>query len=306
MDALPAYAPPPNATAPMLSSSQASELGAPPHAAPGSPIALILSVGRNPASGWRRMMTDVARALAREGIATLRFDLGGVGDSMAAPGQPERLVYSDWPQRDVRAALDFVAAQGFGPAILVGMCSGAYLALHTATGEPRVRGLVCFNLYRIVWGPDESIDHALRFANRPIGASVGRHLAFDKVMDVLRGRSNPWGRLAHVGGTLRRKVELWTTPVLGRLNPRYDLYRRYMGVFETLRARHIPIALGYSDTDDGLADLRDHFGDAFGGLGAFPDVALSILPRCDHNLTNRKADAWMIAQVRSVVDKSRA
>ena len=264
----------------------------------------LLNVGRNPLGGWRRMGVEQARALAARGVASLRFDLGGIGESASAPGQPETIVYHDWPKRDVAAALDLMSALDLGPVTLVGVCSGAYLGLRYAVDDARIAGLVCINLYRMVWDPDETVEHALRFANRPIGEAVARFLTWEKVVDVARGRADPWPGLRHLLKKAKRRVGVATMAWLGPLSPRHALYAQCMRQFEILSARGAPIALGYSAGDDGLTDLADYFGRDYRRLSVFPDVRMAILDGCDHNLTPPKAAEWLLAQITATVARA--
>ncbi|MCC2104258.1 MAG: alpha/beta fold hydrolase, partial [Hyphomicrobiales bacterium] len=139
-----------------------------------TPVVVMISVGRNSHVGWRRMSVENARALARMGVASLRFDLAGIGDSAPRPGQPRQTLYSDWPALDATEAIDYVAELGLGPVVLLGVCSGAYVGLQAAINDGRVAGLVAANIYRLVWDPSESVEQALRYGNRRIGPAVSR------------------------------------------------------------------------------------------------------------------------------------
>lgn len=76
-----------------------------------------------------RIWTELARAWAAEGVRSLRFDLPGIGDSPTRPGEVDDLIYTPYDREDV---LDVVSTGvvGAGP-VLVGLCSGAHLALRT-------------------------------------------------------------------------------------------------------------------------------------------------------------------------------
>ncbi|MFT4098393.1 MAG: alpha/beta fold hydrolase [Rhodoblastus sp.] len=268
----------------------------------GGPVAIMISVGRNAHIGWRRMNVENARALARQGVASLRFDLSGVGDSAARPGQPEQTLYTDWPTLDVSEAIDFVTARGFGPVVLVGVCSGAYVGLQTAVNDGRVAGLVATNIYRLVWDPSESVEHALRFGNRRIAPAVSRLLTRARMARVLAGQADLWPAFVHAARRVRRRLGVVAMRYLGTVGPRGALYAECRRRFDILRARNVSTSLCYSAGDDGLSEIDDYFGRDRAGLSAYPNVRFVAMERCDHNMTPRRASATLVAEVLRVVE----
>lgn len=80
-----------------------------------------------------RPFVDMARELCRNGVAALRFDYRGCGDS---PGEFEDFSLSDWSQ-DIGAATGAVRhAMPGTPVGLLGVRVGASLALKAAVGTP--------------------------------------------------------------------------------------------------------------------------------------------------------------------------
>lgn len=91
--------------------------------------------------GSHRQFALLARHLAEHGIAAMRFDYRGMGDSAGEERDFEAI------QDDIRAALDaFVeAVPGLTDVVLWGLCDGASAAAMYAPGDARVRGLVLLN-----------------------------------------------------------------------------------------------------------------------------------------------------------------
>lgn len=269
----------------------------------GAPAVVFLNVGHNPHSGWRRMTVEHARALAERGIASLRFDLGGVGESERLAGTPARIVYDDWPKRDVAAALAMLEARGFGPVTLVGICSGAWLGLRSALEDERVKGLVCVNLYRLVWGPDESVEHAMRFANRPLAGAAQRFFTREKLAAVLRGRVDLRPGLRRILDRAR-DAAVAAVPWALRSGPRRKLHRQALRQFAILQSRNVAATMCYGRGDDGWADFQDHFGREGKNLGAYGNVRLSLIDGCDHNLTPPEAGAWLLREIEATVARA--
>ncbi len=89
--------------------------------------------------------------MADLGIASLRFDLSGIGESLAVGSQGTSLQRA---QHEVGEAMDWLSQQfGFEQFLLFGLCSGADDALATAVQDDRVVGLSLLDGcgYRTPW-----------------------------------------------------------------------------------------------------------------------------------------------------------
>lgn len=250
---------------------------------------LFVNAGRDYHIGWARVSVNQARAFAARGIASLRFDASGIGDSPAAADGPEEILYSQAQVDDVRLAIDALAAQGFQAPILIGRCSGAYAAFNAAVADARIRRLVIVNNERFVWDPDESVEDAIRYSHRSagdLGATLARK---DGLRRLLTGklRVGPAGR--YLLYRYRKKLSVRLAPVLGRLTKhgrlRHECHRR----FAVLAGRKVELSLIYAEGDVGLAELQTYFGEAGKGLAAYPNASLTMLPDADHNFTHLAA-----------------
>lgn len=97
---------------------------------------VLVSAGVTPKFGPFRLYTELARRLAQQGFRTLRFDLGGIGDSgQEYEGHPLK----QRTQLQIGAALDYLSERfQLDGIVLGGLCSGAEDAFRQAEQDSRV------------------------------------------------------------------------------------------------------------------------------------------------------------------------
>jgi exosortase A-associated hydrolase 1 len=110
-------------------------------ATPGPRAVLIVVGGPQYRAGSHRQFTLLARSLGARGIASLRFDYRGMGDSSGAARNFEQV------DADLRAGVDqlLAAVPGSTEVVVWGLCDAASAALFYAAGDARVTGLVLAN-----------------------------------------------------------------------------------------------------------------------------------------------------------------
>lgn len=134
-------------------------------------VCVLVNAGLVPKSGPYRLYVELARRLACDGIAALRFDLGGIGDSRPdASGQPLK----ERTSRELRAAIDELLRRypEVREVIVGGVCSGAEDAFRHAEVDPRVTGVFMIDpfSYRTAGWWWRSLAHrAVRRALRATG-----------------------------------------------------------------------------------------------------------------------------------------
>ncbi len=99
-------------------------------------LLVMLNSGVDHHVGPGRLYVKLARALAAEGYASVRLDIGGVGDSAPIGDADRNLPYPARAVDELVAALpELVAAAGARRLVLTGICAGAYHAFTVAQRE---------------------------------------------------------------------------------------------------------------------------------------------------------------------------
>ncbi len=108
-------------------------------------IAILWNTGICTRIGPNRFNVEIAEALANQGIASFRFDLGQLGDSL---NQSDEVKFIERNQNDLKAAFDQLEAEyGYQKFLLIGICSSAIDAFHAAVRDTRVQGLVMVDTF---------------------------------------------------------------------------------------------------------------------------------------------------------------
>lgn len=102
---------------------------------------VIIVGGPQYRAGSHRQFTLLARQLAEQGIASIRFDYRGMGDSEGDMRNFEAI------DADIKAAIDNFTIQspGIKQIVLWGLCDAASAALYYGHTDPRVKGMVLLN-----------------------------------------------------------------------------------------------------------------------------------------------------------------
>lgn len=230
--------------------------------------------------GPHRINVRLARRLARHGVASIRFDLSGQGDSARAAGS---LPYEQQAVADVRAAMDALAQlAGVRRFVLFGFCSGGNHSYHVAPIDGRVAGVILYDTY---FYPT--------FRTR-----LNRFLVPVRKKGLLRTAAN-WAvlRIAQV----RRLLVLpgaWSTAYRSRSAAPFPTPSRdeLASRLRELHERKTRIAMMYSD-DLHRYNYSSQFQDAFGPSGLDRIVDVDFYPGMDHVATELAAQAKFMERI---------
>lgn len=262
--------------------------------APDLPAVLILNTGGNHRAGEARSAVQFARALAASGIASFRIDVSCTGDALPVQREPHEELYSERIAEDVAAALDWLDDRAPGRRrTLFGICSGAYVGLHSALRDPRIDDVIMVNPPKFLLERGESL--VVQDAARLRHVDTYRSAAM---------RPDTWRRVARgevrVGAIALRLLQQMGARSLARaqavMPPGVVLAPRLVRaheMFRRLRARGVRVRLIFGDADAGRNELDSLFGRdgrALAGLGA----ELRFMTGTDHTLTTAVSRARLL------------
>ncbi|SAK80368.1 alpha/beta hydrolase [Caballeronia calidae] len=268
----------------------------------GGPAIVITNTAGSVHHGDSRLSVRIAREMARRGIASLRIDARGIGDSpprstdetpeTAAPIHAQSIV------EDVATAAAWLKRKGYDTVLTFGICSGAYSALRASLIEPSIAAVIAVNLQRF-YIPERMTLQELRNEKRNSMARLGPAiLKPSKWWLVLSGKrglrpiakafaSNAAARLQSQLLGVNRKKAVGGTGEASITHPH--------GVIQTLERKGVQTLLLYGAGDDGLDQLNAHFGRHGKKLSRAPRVKTAVCKDVDHALYDPRAFARVIA-----------
>ncbi|MFM0203768.1 esterase [Paraburkholderia fungorum] len=260
----------------------------------GAPAVLFVNTGGVHRIGEGRVAVLMARRLAAQGIASLRMDLGGLGDSQRRDDSPTLgVVYARHGVTDAKAGVDWLLAAGYPKVVMFGVCSGAYVSIHTALAHPAVVGCMSVNLPFFVWRRSQ-----MRPGARPVESSL---VYWRSIRDLRK-----WcGLLTGHANGMTIFLELarrWCARVIARTSGPFERcigFTTSTGAIRRLvtglEHKGVQTSLVYGSLDAGLEELAIHFGPNGSEFEELTNVTAKVLERVDHALFSRSAREAVIS-----------
>lgn len=247
-------------------------LARPAGEAPPGLAVIIGNTGFDPRVGFGRSAVVLARHLAAQGIASLRLDFAGLGDSRS-PAEGGTHAYETDRLEDFRAAIDALAARGYRRFALQGTCSGAYHAFHAALAEPRVERLLLVNQLVFQWRSGDQMLQMVRVMSRGPATylrALGQPQAWLKLRrDELAIGQVLWGQLAAAAAR-------------GRQWLRGDAASRPRQALEALTRRGVAVFVLLGAEDPSLGIWNQALGLPRRSAWNWPGLTIQIEPGLDH------------------------
>lgn len=250
---------------------------------------VLCNTGGDPRAGIGGFAARAARALAREGVTSLRFDFAGLGDS---PSAEATHIYETSRRSDFDAALSLLAGEGLSRVTLAGVCSGGHHALHAGLDDPRVSGVLAVNTVVLAWRTGTSLAVGDRDQGRSTQAYLQR-----------LGQVETWKRfitggldLAAVLATVRRRLKAWRE-ARSEATPEAEVKAR----LAAMSARGGRLRMVVGQDDPALDMVAAHFGLGGARLKAMPGMSLRVVPGLDHGLALRASRAMALRELLAFV-----
>jgi alpha-beta hydrolase superfamily lysophospholipase len=265
-----------------------------PRSAPSGAV-LMLDTGANHHIGCGRSAVLNARALAEMGVASLRMDSLGIGESAPVAGGPRSALYREERAEDVVAALDCLAARGLRRITLFGVCSGATLALFAALRDPRVEAMVLANAQVFGRIDDATIDDLLTTGFGATSTYVSKAMSARAWARVASGEV-ALSKLVSIFAALARRKTMSLLRAT-RLGPGQGKALEARRNFASLARRGVRMLLVHGDCDVGREELDLCFGPDGRFLRRLDGVTLDVVSGADHALASQLSRAAMLERI---------
>ncbi len=220
------------------------------------PGVILLNSGIVHRVGLNRLHVKLARNLAARGFVTIRFDFSGIGDS---PARQDNLPFRKSSVSETQEAMNYLAAtRGIDRFVVMGICSGAGIALRVACVDPRVVGVVPVNSRGYLSGPNADDNAYLR--NRALLRHYWRiafssSFQFKNWLKALTGKVNYRMFVSATGSCLRSFFSHRKQPGFAAAGHplRSDV--------RALLARGVRVLFVHAEGDEGLDFVQMAFGD---------------------------------------------
>ncbi len=237
-------------------------------------VALVLfNAGVVHRIGPHRLHVKTAREMASRGMASIRFDLHGMGDSLRSR---ESLAHGEQVVRDIQAAMDELhRVSGASTFALLGFCSGAPQSVAAALADGRVASILLY---------DGFVLRTRRARWRYLAVRMRAHGASPKAVRL-------W---------LRRGAEAmaaWLRRARAPGNDGVESTRREaFAQLQALRARGVDIVVLAAGSDYSEFNYREQAREAMGVHAE--GIRFGFLDGVDHVLTSRQAQQDYIDWIR--------
>jgi pimeloyl-ACP methyl ester carboxylesterase len=265
------------------------------------PVMLITNTAGSVHHGDSRLSVRIAREMARRGIASMRIDARGIGDSPPRTAQgPLDLVpsiHASTTIEDVGTAAAWLKRKGYHTVISFGICSGAYSALRASLVEPALTAVIAVNIARFHIPEGMSmadLEELQRNSMKRVGPAIFKP---SKWWLVLSGKRSFRPIAQAVASNLIARLRSHRLDLPGNRDaaPEVDALADPHGVVHALERKGVQTLFVYGSGDEGMEQLNAHFGKRGKKLSRFSNVKAVVFDELDHALFDPRASAKVVA-----------
>ncbi|SAL62808.1 alpha/beta hydrolase family protein [Caballeronia humi] len=265
------------------------------------PVMLITNTADTVHHGDSRRSVRIAREMARRGIASMRIDARGVGDSAPriaqGPLDLKASIHARTTVEDVATAAAWLKRKGYNTVVSFGICSGAYSALRASLVEPALTAVIAVNLARF-HVPDgmsmEELEELQRNSMKRVGPAIFKPSKWWLVLSGKR-RFGPIAQAvaANLMARLRshRLVAASDVDVATHAAALTDPH----DVVQALERKGVRTLFVYGSGDEGMEQFNAHFGKRGKKLSRFSNLKAIVFDELDHALFDPRAAAKVVA-----------
>ncbi len=244
--------------------------------------------------GPNRLSVMLARSLAAAGYPCLRFDLEGIGDSVARGEGRENDPYPPSALDDARASLAFMRERrGYRDFVALGLCSGAHTSFHAGLNfeDENIGEMILINPLTFYW--EEGFEAATHFEDA---------VAYRKSL----ADPSRWKKLLRGDVNVARLAQVLVAQVLVRVKSRADALREMMAPRSASRlsrdlarlfAMKRRMTLFVAESDPGREILMTSARRATAQGLKSGKIRFEVIPEADHTFTQMKPRRELVARL---------
>ncbi|SAK64329.1 alpha/beta fold hydrolase [Caballeronia ptereochthonis] len=267
----------------------------------GGPAVVITNTAGNAHHGDSRLSVRIAREMARRGIASMRIDARGIGDSPPLPldHAPNTItpIHAETIIEDVATAAAWLKRKGYDSIVTFGICSGAYSALRASLVEPAIEAVIAINLQRFYISEKMSLQelrNQMCNTMARLGPAILKPTKWWLVLSGKRG-FRPIAKAFASNATARLQSQMFGVTRRDALGADEKPLTHPHGVVQRLERKGVDTLLLYGVGDDGLDQLNAYFGRYGQKLSRLTKVRTTVCEDIDHSLYDPRALAKVVA-----------
>ena len=247
-------------------------------------VVIIGNAGAASHHGVNRFHVTLARRLAAVGIASLRFDFNGLGESLPKEVDEASHVYETDRTLDIKAAIDAMENIGYRQFAVGGLCSGAFHVWRAALQDSRIQILVLLNPAVFFWRKGQPFTQHVNSSNRSTRFYISTMRSRRGWKRLFRGELNVVTALRTLSAHAGRRLVALSSQAIAALG--WSIQEELPGQsMRRLSRRGVRTLVAVGIDDGGLEVVQSHFGKKGHKLTRLPGCSVALLSGVDHTLT---------------------